>query len=248
MEDDLVSSLTHQVKEEVIQNYILERRLIELQIEHVREKAAKTRLHSRITGKRLSRLAFLMIGPEDRDQLSEFLRLSDGCFWRTCLETDFPPRISFIQVRALTQKRKFRKLVIESYSRFHEHMKRYLGHYEDLGLECAGVNRNIEAFGKNFDLLGILNFLRSLDTRGSERKRILGENFTAKEVAALDKNLYIAPIALEKFELPVPLDIPETSRVAGELSSICDEIYRKYEGEVRKIFRFLPADSSRPSP
>jgi hypothetical protein len=235
MEDDLVSSLTYQVKEEVIQNYVMERRLIDLQIEDVRKRAAKACVQARVTGKRLNRLALLMIRPEMLDRLMEVLPLPGGDFWKGCLEPDFSRKIRLIQVSALTRKRKFRKLVIEAYARFYERMKHYRGHYEDLRLECAAVNRNIETFAKNFDLLAILNFLRNLDMRGLERKKILGENFTAKEVATLDRNLYIGPISLEKFDVPVPFDVPETSQVEGKLSKISDEIYRKYGDEVRKI-------------
>ena len=43
MEDDLVASLTRRVKEEVIENYLLERRLIELQIERLNMQAEETR-------------------------------------------------------------------------------------------------------------------------------------------------------------------------------------------------------------
>jgi hypothetical protein len=235
MEDDLLSSLTHQVKEEVIQNYVMERRLIELQIEHVCEQASKTRLQARMTGKRLNRLALLMIRPEMLDRLVEFLHLSSGCYWRACLERNFSRKVRFVQVRAWTPRGKFRKLVIESYSRFYERMKQYRENYDDLSLECAGVNRNIEAFGRNFDLLGILSFLRNLDIGGVERKRILGENFTAKEVAKLDENLYIKPISLEKLDVPDPLDILEAGEVEGKLLKISDEIYRKYGDEVREI-------------
>jgi hypothetical protein len=238
MEDDLVSSLTYQVKEEVIENYVLERRLIELQIEHLQEQAAKTNLQAQITGKRLNRLGLLMIRPEMLDLLVESLHLSSGCFWEACLEEKLScKRVRLIRVRALTQKSKFRKLVIESYSRLYDRMKQYRKHYDDLSLECAAVNRNIETFGKNFDLLAILNFLRNLDMRGLERKKILGENFTAKEVATLDRNLYIRPISLEKFGVPSPLDIPETRQIEDKLSKISDEIYRKYGDEVRKILK-----------
>ena len=237
MEDDLVSSLTYQVKEEVIQNYVMERRLVELQIEDVRQRAARTSLQARITGKRLNRLGFLMIRPELLDQLGEILHLSSGCFWKACMEEKFSWKVRLVRVRALTQKGKFRKLVVESYSRLYDQMKLYRRHYDDLSLECAAVNRNIETFGKNFDLLAILNFLRNLDLRGLERKKILGENFTANEVASLDKSLYIGPISLEKFGVPLPLDLPETHQIEASLSKISDEIYQKYGADVRKMLR-----------
>jgi len=57
MEDDLIASLTHQVKEEVVENYLAERRLLEVQTEELTKQADEARAHAVRTGRRLTRLA-----------------------------------------------------------------------------------------------------------------------------------------------------------------------------------------------
>ncbi len=237
MEDDLVSSLTRQVKEEVIENYLLERRLIDLQIEHLRKQAEETRTHAWIAGRRLDRLAHLMIGREMLQRLLDLLGIAREDFWTTCLDEKFQRRVPLIRVRALTQKGRFRKLVIESYCRLHAWMGKYGLRYRDLADENRAVNSNIEAFRKNFDLLAILAFLRNLDTQGIEKKKILGENFTASEMAELDKNLYIKDIPMEKLAVPPPAALPEPCRVERKLLALADEVFLKYEQRVKKILR-----------
>jgi hypothetical protein len=236
MEDDLVASLTRQVKEEVIENYLLERRLIDLQIEHLNMQADETRRLAWMVERRLARLCFLMIHSDMQRRLQEMLGMGAG-FWNACMNIMFTRQVPLLRVRALTQKRKFRKLLLESYSRFHYWMKEYKQHYEDLANERSAVNRNIDSFQKNFDLLSILNFLRNLDMQGIERKKILGNNFTAKEMAELDNNLYIRPVSMEILNVPAPLDIPGHDSIRGKLSDLAEEIFQRYGEEVKKILK-----------
>ncbi len=236
MEDDLVASLTRQVKEEVIENYLLERRLIDLQIEHLNTQADETRRRAWVVERRLARLSFLMIHPDMQSRLREMFGMGAG-FWDACLNDMSKRKVPLIRVRALTQKRKFRKLLLESYSRLHLWMEKYKQHYEDLASERSAVNRNIDSFQKNFDLLSILNFLRNLDMQGVERKKILGDNFTAKEMAELDNNLYIRPVSMEMLNVPAPLDIPNPDSVRGKLSDFAEEIFQRYGEQVKKILK-----------
>jgi len=237
MEEDLVTSLTRQVKEEVIENYLLERRLIELQVEQLNTLAAQIRRHAWFAGLRLTRLSSLMIKPDMRSRLRELLGLEAGSFWDVCLNVKFKRKVRLIWVMALTRKTKFRRVLLESYSRFYYRMNDYEEQYEELKKECSAVNRNIDSFQRNFDLLAILNFLRNLDMPGIEKKKILGDNFTAKEMAQLDKNLYINPIAVENQDVPAPLDLPGPDSIQGKLSKLADEIYERYGEEVKKILR-----------
>jgi prefoldin subunit 5 len=237
MEDDLVTSLTRQVKEEVIENYLMERRLIELQIEHLDTRAAEIRKMAWTVGLRLARLSSLMIHPDMQSRLQQLLAMSSRHFWIACLNVKFKRKVRLIWVRALTKKAKFRKVILESYSRLFYRMRQYKEQYEELTNECSAVNSNINSFQKNFDLLSILNFLRNLDMRGIERKKILGDNFTAMEMAELDKNLYISPVSMEKLNAPAPLDLPEVGSIRGELDNLAEEIFERYREQVKKILR-----------
>jgi len=73
--------------------------------------------------------------------------------------------------------------------------------------------------------------------RGIERKKILGDNFTATEMAELDKNLYISPVSMEKLDVPAPLDLPESGSIREILSNLAEEIFQRYGEEVKKILR-----------
>ena len=237
MQDDLVAGLTRQVKEEVIANYLLERRLIELQIENLNKLAASCQREAWSVGRRLARLSSLMVEPTMRSRLAETLGTGTSPFWRACLNIEFTRYVRLIRVRALTRKGKFRKLVIESYASLYNGMTKYKLQYEDLKCERAAVNRNIDSFHGNFDLLSMLSFFRNLDVQEIERKKILGDNFTAVEMAELDKNLYISTVSMEKLDVPAPLGLPEPDAFRGELSRLAEEIILSHFEEVKKIMR-----------
>lgn len=233
MEDDLISSLTRQVKEEVIENYLTERRIVGLQIEDIEAQAEEARFQALKTGRRLSRLAYLMVQPEMLKKLLDLLNISSPSFWNDCLEKKFSRGIRLIRVRALTDKGKFRKLLLEAYNRLYRWMENYRKVYEELNAECRAVNMNIDKFQKNFDLLTILNFLKSLDQATLERKHYLGENFTAEELTSIDQKLYLRPINFEKLGIPVPLTLPKPERVEEALSNLAHDIYQKYHRDIK---------------
>jgi len=235
MEDDLISSLTRQVKEEVIENYLTERRIVGLQIEDIEAQAEEARFQALKTGRRLSRLAYLMVQPEMLKKLLDLLNISSPSFWNDCLEKKFSRGIRLIRVRALTDKGKFRKLLLEAYNRLYRWMENYRKVYEELNAECRAVNMNIDKFQKNFDLLTILNFLKSLDPTALERKHYLGENFTAEELSSVDRTLYLHPIRFENLEVPAPPALPEPEAIESALSDLANEIYRRYQDQIKGI-------------
>jgi len=237
MEDDLIISLTRQVKEEVVENYLLERRLIDLQMEHLKSRSLEVRRQARIAGLRLARLSILAVSPGMQSRLWEILGIKTNSFWTYCMNVEFKGKVRFIRARALTRKARFRKVLLESYSRFYSWTNQYKTLYEDLAKECLAVNRNIDSFHKNFDLLSILNFIRNLDMHVLDKKKILGDNFTAKEMAELDKSLYISQISMEKLDLPAPLDLPECDSIRGKILNLADEIFLRHPEEVKTILQ-----------
>ena len=56
MDEDLICSLTCQVREDILQNYLTERRLVGLQIEDIENQAEGARRQARRPGRRLNRL------------------------------------------------------------------------------------------------------------------------------------------------------------------------------------------------
>jgi hypothetical protein len=235
MDDDLICSLTHQIKEDILENYLTERRLVSLQIEDVEKEAEGARERAVRAGRRLNRMVHLMIHPEMVRKLYTLLKVPQPSFWSGCSEKKLSRRIRFIRVRALTGKSKFRKLIIESYHRLYQWMERYRETYEGLCVQCRAVNSNIKHFNQNFDLLTILSFLKSLDIHTLERKQFLGGNFTAEELASVDHKLYIGPIRFEELQVPAPLILPKIESVDSSLTELANEVYRKYQEHVQRF-------------
>jgi hypothetical protein len=235
MEEDLICSLTRQVKEEVIENYLTERCIVGLQIEDIERQADDVKILASRTGVRLSRLAYLMTHPDMTQKLVRLLKIPPDSVWVTFTERQFNRGARFIRVRAFTDKGKFKKLTLEAYERLHQWMEDYRKAYANLMEECKAVNTNITKFQKNFDLLTILNFLKSMDTGELERKQYLGENFTADEMASIDQKLYLPPIMFERFGIPEPLSLPRPEAIENALGDLAGEVYRKYEAYVRSL-------------
>lgn len=237
MEDDLIASLTHQVKEEVVENYLAERLLLEVQAEELAKLAEEARAHAARSGRRLTRMAHLVIQPDMLGRLAQLLRIPADSFWSNCLKQRFSHSVRFIRVRGLTDKAKFRKLMLESYSRLYLRMGEYRKTYESFQAECLAVNNNITRFQKNFDLLTIINFLKSLDTVTLERKIYLGENFTAQEMASIDQKLHIKPIACDRLDVPQPLPLAKPESLEGPLTELAISVYKRFQGEVKRILQ-----------
>ncbi len=235
MDEDLISSLTCQVREDVIDHYLTERRLIGLQIEEVQNQAAEVKAQAQKTGRRLHRLTLLMIQPEMVKRLFTLLKVPQPSFWHDCSQERFSRGVRFIQVRALTDRGRFRKLVLEAYLRLYRRMKRYEDAYAELSGLCQAVNSNIRHFQGNFDLLTLLSFLKSLDTGTLERKHFLGGNFTAEEITSVDQKLYIGLIKFEALQVPVPLPLPAPGQVERPMTELAQEVYRKYQQAVKRL-------------
>lgn len=237
MEDDLIASLTHQVKEEVVENYLAERRLLEVQTEELTKQADEARAHAVRTGRRLTRLAHLVVQGDMQEKLVQILQIPPDSFWSNCLNQRFSRGVRFIRVRGLTDKAKFRKLLLESYARLFMRMEEYRKSFDNIQAECLAVNNNIRRFQKNFDLLTIINFLKSLDTVTLERKIYLGENFTAQELASVDQKLHINPISFDKLEVPHPLPLKKPELLEEPLSELAVSVYKRFQSDVKRILK-----------
>jgi hypothetical protein len=237
MDEDLISSLTRQVREDVIDHYLTERRLIGLQIEEVQNQAAEVKAQALRTGRRLHRLIQLMIHPEMVQRLFTLLKVPQPSFWNDCSQERFSRGVRFIQVRALTDRGRYRKLVLEAYLRLYRRMRRYEDAHDELSGLCLAVNSNIKHFQGNFDLLTLLSFLKSLDTGTLERKQVLGENFTAAEITSVDQKLYIGVIKFEALQVPAPLPLPAPDQVEPPMSELVLEVYGKYQKYVKRLLK-----------
>lgn len=235
MDNDLISSLTRQIKEEVLEHYLTERRVVELQIEELEVQARDTRRLAEETGMRLTRLVHLAIHPAMRAELLELLKISAPSFWDRCCRQEFTRRVRVIRVRALTDRSRFRKLFVEAYRRLFQWMEKYRQAHASLQGECRAVSLNIRQFQEKFDLLAILSFLKSLDPGLLEQERFLGGNFTPAELASIDRRLYIGQVRFEDFDLPQPLSLTRPEALEATLANLADRIFVKHQTQVKSL-------------
>ena len=238
MQDDIIGALTQEVKEEVIENYLYERRLIEEQINYVNELAQHTAQLEEKLYRRFARIYEYLSEPELINQLVQLIGIKQACFeTRFRKDPDFRKGLRFIKVRGMTKRTKFKKLLRESYRRLFDWNKAYKEAYEDLEQESRAVNHNLTKFERDHDLLTILNFLKDMDIEQIQRKRWLGDNFTPEEIASIESTLRLKPIRMEQFKLLAPSRLPEPKAIQRQLGALADHAYSQCTGRVRAVMR-----------
>jgi hypothetical protein len=238
MQDDIAAALTQEVKEEVIENYLYERRLVEGQIDYVKELAEHAVQLQEKLYKRFARIYDFL---HQRTFLNEFVRL---------LKVDVTPFIDrygkapeyrkgvrFIKVHGFTDRGRFKKLLLESYRRLLVWNDQHKEAYEDLAQECKAVNDNLKKFENDHDLLTILNFLKDLDIEGITKKHFLGDNFTPEEMGSIETSLRFKPIRMEQFKLSPPLSLPKLNAIQRQLNALADSVYDQCGDRIKGLIK-----------
>jgi hypothetical protein len=236
MKDDIIGALTQEVKEEVIENYLYERKLIEEQMNHVDELAEHAAKLGERLYRRFARIYEYLLEPEFIDHFVQLLGMKEAFYEaRFRKDPNFRKGLRFIKVRGLTNRAKFRKLLREAYRRLYVWNEAYEEAYEDLKSEAKAVNHNLKKFEDEFDLLTILNFLKDMDVEFIEKKHFLGDNFTPEEIASVETTLRLRPIRIGRFNLVAPLTIPEPRAVERQLNVLADRVYDKLGDRLRRL-------------
>lgn len=240
MKEDFFSCLTNEIKDEVTERFVTERRIAELQIESLQERAEDVQSVAGETAKRLMRLSYWMIDSAMRKNLIKLLNVPDGSPWTEFLASGAKYELHSIAVSAFRDKTRLKKLIVKAYERVYEWMGKYGEAYEDLREEREAVQDNIRHFHNNFDLQTVLSFLRSLDTCTVEKTQLLGENYSSQELSSIDGKLRFHVPSLQALGILQPLLLPEPHVVEHSLQEIAEDIYEHCRKDVRflmQIFR-----------
>lgn len=237
MEDDLILSLTRQVQEEIVENYLRERRLIDFQLEELEELGRETLKKAEKTCRRFSRMGYLLVDDEFRNRWRLMVGIPEESYWYCCLTEEFKHNTRFITITALTHKGRFKRLVHEAYKRLVDRMSEYRSLYENLQKEINAVNLNIQTFHRNFDILTIIQFLKSMDVVEIERKKFLGGNFSPEELTSIDKAMYFKPVKLEQWNPPPPVDLPPHKTIEKQIDHLASDVYSRYGWHLRSIVK-----------
>ncbi len=227
-DDDYILALQTSVKIEVIEHYLGERRIIQEEMQLVYEAASA--FHGGLCrwDKQCARLARALITPQAAES---FFRLAG------LEETPSPAPARFQRPRGLTNRRRYTRLVEGLYQglwQMNQDLRRERTQVLELMEE---VNQDVRRFEANHDLLAITSYLRSLDPQELRRRKVLGGNFTASEIAASLANLSfkpITPLALDVAQPPPELAPP--SRVLPAARGLLKALAREQARAVEALW------------
>lgn len=238
MEDDIVVALTHQVKEEIVENYFYARRLVEEQIKYVKALAEQASILQNNLSMRFARIVDLMQEEQFARQFVQLMGLKEAtfCGW---LDRDSKYRngVKLIKARGFTERSRFKKLLTESYRRLVTWNTNYKETYEELGEECQAVNYNLKAFEEKHDLLTIISFLKGMDVEMLNKKHFLGDNFSPSEIGSVEMRLRFEPIRMENFNLMPPVELPQPDSIQTQLAALADSVYGHSDGNLKGFIR-----------
>ena len=238
MQDDFVSLLTQEVKEEVIANYLYARRLMQEQINYVEELAEQVLQLQEKLYRRFARMYDLLVESKFISQFAQLLGMKEAIFMqRFDKDPHYRKSVRLIKIRGLTDRARFKKLLLASYHRLFAWNEQYKEAYENLQEESKATNYNLEKFEKDHDLLAILSFLKDMDIDGLEKKHFLGDNFTPEEIASVENGLRFKPTRMEQFKLIFPPSLPQPSAIQRQLTDLASCVFGECSERVRTIMK-----------
>jgi hypothetical protein len=238
MQDDFASLLTQEVKEEVIENYLYARRLVQEQIDYVNELAEQAAQLQEKLYRRFARMYDLLSRSEFVNQFVRLVQIKRAPFMdRFGKDPNYRKGLRLIKIRGLTNRARFKRLLLASYHRLFTWNEQYKEAYENLQEESKATDQNLKKFEKNHDLLAILSFLKDMDIDGLEKKHFLGDNFTPEELASVEKSLRFKPIRMEQLKLIFPPGLPKPRAIQRQLADLASCVFGDCSDRVRSIMK-----------
>ena len=227
-DDDYILALQTSVKIEVVEHYLGERRIIQEEMQLVYEAASAYHGGLCLWERHCRHLAGALLTPSAAER---FFRLAG-------LDEVPPPSASgFARPRGLTNQGRYIRLVEGLYRQLWQ-MNRDLRRERDQVLALMEeVNQDLRRFEANYDLLAITAYLRSLDPQELRRRKVLGGNFSAAEIAASLANLSfrpITPLALEIAQAPPELEPPDPVMAAAR--GMLKQLAREHGRRIRELW------------
>ena len=230
-DDDLIAGLQAQVRREVVERYVRERLILEEEINLVLEDASAWHGGMAAWERQRRQLASALLTPEAGRKFFKAANLG---------KYDGPARRKhrFKRPRALTRCGAYLRLVKHLYRDLWQQGGVLADERQRILQLMEEVNRDIRHFEASHDMMALSAYLRSLDPNELKRRKFLGVNFTAKEMALSAEALSFKPIAngrldLERAELaPAP-----PKEVMPAMEPMLNELCRSLSREVSRLWR-----------
>ena len=228
--DEFIDALTYQVKEEVINNYLKERLIIEEEIKEYRELTdTYHKLAAEVRDKR-DELACLLVTYDNFGRFFELLGFSSPPLNRVGHGPgiDNAPACPLeLRPKGLTKRGQYIRLTIQTYGLFHEKATQGRATAKELILLAEEINRDINKFHQNFDLMAIIHFLKRLDLSQVVKKRFLGDNFSPSEMDTLEQKMRIKPLDPNLDGIRTWPELPSPEEARKFTADFLGEIFRR---------------------
>lgn len=227
-DDDLIAGLQAQVKKEVVERYVRERLILEEEINLVLEDASAWHGGLAAWERKRRQLASVLLTPQAGRKFFEAAGLGayDGPARRKC-------RLK--KPKAWTRCGAYLRLVKRLYRELFQEGRKLFEERERLLKLMEEVNQDIRHFEASHDMISICSYLRSMDPQELRRRKFLGVNFTAREVALSAEALCFRPIANGRLEL----------EREGLDSALPREVWSAMEPMLKELCRTLPREVDR---
>lgn len=196
-DDDFIAGMQMAVKKEVIENYLQERRIIQEETHLLFEEALAWHGGVEAWERQCVELWAVLLGGE----------LAAELFQAAGVDEPMGPLAKlpgYDRPRAFSACGSFVALVERLYGDLYDSAAELAAESEKVHALRVEVNRDIEYFEVNHDMLAIGAYLRSLDIQEIQRTKILGSNFTAKERMASAASLSFRPFGISQLEMEEP--------------------------------------------
>lgn len=239
MNEDFVDSLLHEIKQEIIDNFFAERRLLEEEREACGELMKEQAKRLKRLRRSQARLARLLL---DEAGLASFCALAGQ------EAGEFPPRslspgehcLFKCRPRGLTLGSRYGALLVAAYEEFARQARELARGQEELEASVRAYNEDVDHYRRNFDVMTIVEVLGRMDPEEIERRHWLGENFSAEEKAGLADTLTIRHLAVPEELRGAVRALPEPRQLRSGLRRLAKELCRRRPEEAKaELARFL---------
>ena len=224
-DDAYIQALNQAVKQEIVQNYFRERRIIEEEILLVTEAV------SGLLGG-LVRLGKAPgppgPGPGGRGHPRKVFHRRRHRPASARISDQAAPAVGLTPIRGLTRAARYASLIRGLYKVLVDQAAGLEDERQRAIKLTKEVNRDILAFEANHDLMMLVAYLRSLNPAELQKRNILGVNFSAREKALSAQALSFRPLKARDMCLEDPLPKPKpVSQVMEQVGGLLKQALKR---------------------
>jgi hypothetical protein len=236
MSDDYLASINYQIKEEVINNYLRERIIIEEEKKEFSEEVSAYKNMEEAAGQMRDNLACLLITPENMGRFFSLIGIDEfPVSWvRPSDAVNRAPTCpAGLIIQGFTDRGRYLDLVLKTFKRFKQAVEEGREQGERLEALAGEINNDIQKFQRNHDIMSIVGFLNSLDVELLVKKKFMGGNFSPAEIGSIAVTMNIKPVKMDAAPAGSWPELPSLKKVKRLVADFVHEIFRAERDVIR---------------